>query len=109
MTSNGDRDFPPAFLRRCLQLAIPRPSLKKLETIINAHLGVDTMQDPDVGKLLNIFGSQRSEKESLLAIDQLLNAIYLASSAANVSPLEHTAIKEAVFRSLSESPQVGTI
>lgn len=109
MTSNGDRDFPPAFLRRCLQLAIPRPSLKKLETIINAHLGVDTMQDPDVGKLLNIFDSQRSEKESLLAIDQLLNAIYLASSAANVSPLEHTAIKEAVFRSLSESPQVGTI
>lgn len=109
MTSNGDRDFPPAFLRRCLQLAIPMPSLEKLETIIKAHLGENTMQDPDVGRLLNIFDSQRNEKASLLAIDQLLNAIYLASSAANVSPLEHTAIKEAVFRSLSESPQVGQI
>jgi MoxR-like ATPase len=109
MTSNGDRDFPPAFLRRCLQLAIPRPSREKLEMIIKIHFGLDPKQDAAVGELLSCFDTQRNEQQALLAIDQLLNAIYLARSAANVSPLEHAAIKDAVFRSLSESPQLGEV
>lgn len=109
MTSNGDRDFPPAFLRRCLQLAIPPPSREKLETIITVHLGLDPKLDPDIVELLNRFDDQRNVQQALLAIDQLLNAIYLTRSAVSVSPLEHAAIREAVFRSLSESPQVGIV
>jgi MoxR-like ATPase len=26
MTSNGERDFPPAFLRRCLRIEMPKPT-----------------------------------------------------------------------------------
>ena len=38
LTSNGERDFPPAFLRRCLRLMIPQPSAEKLARIVEAHL-----------------------------------------------------------------------
>ena len=39
LTSNGERDFPPAFLRRCVQLDLPQPDDKKLGRIVAAHLG----------------------------------------------------------------------
>lgn len=103
MTSNGDRDFPPAFLRRCLQLTITRPTKAKLESIITAHLGLEARQDPDVAKLLERFDSERDDQQALLAVDQLLNAIYLARSDAAVSPLDHEEILTSVFRSLSDS------
>ena len=37
MTSNGERDFPPAFVRRCLRIRMPDPDPNALKTIINAH------------------------------------------------------------------------
>lgn len=110
MTSNGDRDFPPAFLRRCLQLAIPweRRSVQ-LEAIIRQHLGVSPNDDPAVAELLRLFNERRSQTDATLAIDQLLNAIFLARSRAEVSPLDHQGIKEAIFRSLSEMPQAPSL
>ncbi len=38
-TSNGEREFPPAFLRRCVPLHLRRPELGHLEAIVRAHLG----------------------------------------------------------------------
>ena len=37
MTSNGERSFPPPFLRRCLRLDMKRPVRKDLERIVEAH------------------------------------------------------------------------
>ena len=37
MTSNGERDFPPPFLRRCLQLDMKRPERPDLVRIVAAH------------------------------------------------------------------------
>ncbi|WP_208346775.1 AAA family ATPase, partial [Aetokthonos hydrillicola] len=37
MTSNGERDFPQAFKRRCLRVTMPDPTKEELETIIKAH------------------------------------------------------------------------
>lgn len=37
MTSNGERDFPPAFLRRCLRVKMPDPDREALKTIVRAH------------------------------------------------------------------------
>lgn len=105
MTSNGERDFPPAFLRRCLQLTIPRPTRQKLEAIIRTHLKLDIEHENGIQELLDAFDTQRNEQQALLAVDQLLNAVYLARSISSVNPLEHAAIRTAVFRSLSESPQ----
>lgn len=108
MTSNGEREFPPAFLRRCLQLSIPWERREgQLESIVQQHLGQETIKDPNVSKLIEMFRSQRNRADATLAIDQLLNAIYLLQSRADVNPLEHEGIRTAIFRSLNEMPSGG--
>ena len=39
ITSNGEREFPPTFLRRSLQLRLPDPDADRLAAIVAAHLG----------------------------------------------------------------------
>ncbi len=110
MTSNGDREFPPAFLRRCLQLSIPWDRrATQLTAIIRQHLGISPQDDPAIADLLVMFNNRRAEADATLAIDQLLNAIFLARSRADVSPLNHESIKAAIFRSLSEMPQANPL
>lgn len=75
LTSNGERDFPPAFLRRCLRLDMAEPKKERLRQIVAAHLG-ETNTD-EVTKRIDQFMSQRTEGD--MATDQLLNAIYLVS------------------------------
>ena len=41
ITSNGEREFPAAFMRRCLRLALEPASPDKLARIVEAHLGAD--------------------------------------------------------------------
>ena len=38
ITSNGERELPPAFLRRCLRVDIPKPGTDQLSEIATAHL-----------------------------------------------------------------------
>jgi MoxR-like ATPase len=77
MTSNGERQFPAAFLRRCLRLQIEQPNQSKLEEIVKSYF--EQLSDKDnklIEELLNDFVDKREENN--LATDQLLNAIYLA-------------------------------
>lgn len=73
ITSNGERDFPPAFLRRCLRLDLPDPSEQRLRDIVAAHLGADALHQVD--DLIRVFLARRAPGE--LATDQLLNAAFL--------------------------------
>jgi MoxR-like ATPase len=75
LTSNGERDFPPAFLRRCLRLNIQEPSAEELTKIVVAHLGDDENIISQAQLLIEEFLLKR--KNGDLATDQLLNAIYL--------------------------------
>ena len=74
MTSNGERDFPPAFLRRCVRLEVSQPDSKRLEAIVRAHLGEQALAAS--ADLIEQFLQQRSSGE--LATDQLLNAIFVS-------------------------------
>jgi MoxR-like ATPase len=74
ITSNGEREFPPPFKRRCLQLELQVPSRARLEAIVRAHLGDEGVAQG--GSLIDLFISRRSDGD--LATDQLLNAIFLA-------------------------------
>lgn len=80
MTSNGERDFPAAFLRRCLQLRMPDPcdNVERLSAIVSAHLGVSAVRDADA--LIRNF-MDRAKDGEVLATDQLLNAIQLVMGA----------------------------
>ena len=77
MTSNGERDFPPAFLRRCVRLEIAEPDSQRLEAIVRAHLGEQALAAS--ADLIAQFLQRRTSGE--LATDQLLNAIFITMSS----------------------------
>ena len=79
ITSNGEREFPPAFLRRCLQLEMRPPTAEQLGMMVAAQFG-DT-SELDVRQLISDF-LQRSDRVGGLASDQLLNAVHLAAQLA---------------------------
>lgn len=78
ITSNGERDFPPAFLRRCLRLEMPQPGMQQLVSMVAAHFAEVPLSAQE---LINEFLSN-SERQGGLANDQLLNAMHLATSGA---------------------------
>ncbi|MFF7294940.1 AAA family ATPase [Streptomyces sp. NPDC008265] len=78
LTSNGERDFPAALLRRCIQLGLGQPGEKRLATMVRAHLGEEAAR---LGADLIREFLSRSQSE-LVAADQLLNAVYLTHYAS---------------------------
>lgn len=83
MTSNGERDFPPAFLRRCLRVEMPKPEKDDLYNIVEAHLTEELAKQVD--DLIQRFFDKTDKKAEILATDQLLNAVYLRKHGAEIS------------------------
>ncbi|MFF4258575.1 AAA family ATPase [Streptomyces sp. NPDC001663] len=94
ITSNGERDFPPAFLRRCIRLDLPMPDEDRLRAIVAAHLGPEII--PEVDDLLQAFLRRRAPGE--LATDQLLNAVFLRSGGID---LDADGLLDAVLHQLT--------
>ena len=98
MTSNGEREFPPAFLRRCLQLEMSLPDEDKLARIVTSHLSHEPKYKSQVEELIAEFIKRREQKD--IATDQLLNAIYLALK--DIEPLrDKDDLLNALWKSLS--------
>ncbi|ALO08317.1 MoxR-like ATPase [Streptomyces venezuelae] len=96
ITSNGERDFPPAFLRRCVRLELRQPDEEQLRKIVRMHLG-DGVDDV-ARDLIADFLERRESHSHDLATDQLLNAVHL-----RVSGVDFESMRETVLRSLAES------
>ncbi len=80
ITSNGERDFPPAFLRRCLRLETRAPNADQLAAMVASHL-----VDADGGhrlRLVQEFVDRSAAASGGLPADKLLDAVYLATSGA---------------------------
>lgn len=77
MTSNGEREFPAPFLRRCIRLTIEPPTPEELVNIVDAHLEkfLSTAAREEITKLVNQFVEDRTKQE--MSTDQLLNAVFL--------------------------------
>ncbi len=82
ITSNEERDFPPAFLRRCLRLEIKPPGPERLAAIVSAHIAADDSQpnSAEIEEIVQAFVRKRESGD--LATDQLLNAIFLSFNGA---------------------------
>ncbi|MDH6137506.1 MoxR-like ATPase [Kitasatospora sp. MAA4] len=93
ITSNGEREFPPAFLRRCLRLDLPQPDQERLRGIVRAHLGEQALAAAE--DLVEAFLRRRGQGE--LATDQLLNAVFLRTVGVE---MEAADLLETVYRSL---------
>jgi MoxR-like ATPase len=97
LTSNGERELPPAFLRRCLRLDIPVPAIDRLRQIVQAHLtNVDTRE---VEEMLKRFVDRR-DSGHVLATDQLLNAIFLVGQGKLPEGSEREDVLAALLREL---------
>jgi len=85
MTSNGEREFPPAFLRRCLRLRMQPPNPDKLRRIVAAHLSPEPQHQPSIDALIAEFLRRRDVDHKLLATDQLLHAVALTIAGVDLA------------------------
>lgn len=82
LTSNGERDFPPPFLRRCLRLNMYEPDKEQLTAIVQKHFenaqGTCDVPTTEIEQWIGTFLEKRKNKEQL-STDQLLNALYMVA------------------------------
>jgi len=98
ITSNGERDLPPAFLRRCLRLDVPQPDAERIRSIVAAHLG--DVKGTAVDELVDGF-LRRREEGRLIAIDQLLSAVRLVTAEPFPGDDDWEFVREALLRELN--------
>ena len=92
MTSNGEREFPLPFKRRCIQLEIKEPDQEELTKIVKAHLGDNLTQE--IETQIKKFVEKRGKGP--LATDQLLNVAFMLMN----KPLPNTEEKKAIIERL---------
>lgn len=108
MTSNGEREFPPAFLRRCVRVKMPDPDVKSLESIIEAHFGENTLYQnfkADISQLIEDF-LEENDRVTDRATDQLLNTIHLLVNGITAETLDKDKLKDLLFKRLSISDEL---
>lgn len=102
-TSNGEREFPPAFRRRCLSLDMPDPCAdeQRLTSVVRAHLNeyFDDARRADVERLIKDFVERAASER--LATDQLLNAVLLVVGRAGLGEDRKAQVLQAVTRPLA--------
>ncbi|MEU8880683.1 AAA family ATPase [Streptomyces hydrogenans] len=100
ITSNGERQFPPAFLRRCVRLDVSPPREDQLAAMVTAHFQDQTgRHDALVREFV-----ERSRDHGGLAADQLLNAVYLRSAGVRGDDKAWEELLDALWRRLSGAP-----
>ncbi|WP_371623087.1 MoxR family ATPase [Streptomyces sp. NBC_01116] len=102
MTSNEEREFPPAFLRRCIRLEIRQPDRAKLARLVAAHLPASEGPSEEVREqLIMEFLRKQDDDGAELANDQLLNAVRVAQSIWS-DPEERDLVRDHLMRPLNE-------
>ncbi|GAA2781084.1 AAA family ATPase [Streptomyces showdoensis] len=98
LTSNGERDFPAALLRRCIRLELEAPGEEQLGAMIEAHLGPDAAAaEPGlVDRFLD------REPGEVIATDQLLNALYLTQHAPRTERVTRERIADMLMQPLDQ-------
>ena len=101
MTSNGEREFPIPFKRRCIQLEIQEPDPTELTNIVKAHLDLGDNLTKDIEDTIKEFVEKRRKGQGILATDQLLNVVFMfINKPALDDPEEEAKEKEAIKKRL---------
>jgi len=97
MTSNGEKEFPSPFLRRCLRLEMQLPDTEEqLKKIVEAHFE-NVIESEILNNVITEFFKRQTKQD--LANDQLLNAAYLVLN--NIKVLEREKFIDVLWKSLS--------
>ncbi|WP_344831927.1 MoxR family ATPase [Actinocorallia longicatena] len=102
LTSNNEREFPPAFLRRCIQLHLEPPGPERLARIVAHRLGPDGARDSQA--LIRRFLDLQKERD--LATDQLLNALYISLNIGATEGPARTKLAEQLFQQLQNTAEL---
>jgi MoxR-like ATPase len=97
LTSNGERDFSPAFLRRCIRFTMPALTGDFLAGIVKAHFD----EVPEGARQLVEEFAERVESGEHLAVDQLLNAVTLLTGDRAPHGEQYEELRELLLRELS--------
>ncbi|MFJ8430746.1 hypothetical protein ACIQ9P_05555 [Kitasatospora sp. NPDC094019] len=103
LTSNGERDFPSALLRRCVRLEIRAPDEQRLAAMVAAHLGAETAAATETADLIAEFLRRQRQDGAELANDQLLSALLMAGRLLRTDQLGREAVRDVLLRPLNES------
>ena len=108
LTSNGEREFPAPFLRRCLRLDMPNPTGnlpqddneggKRLRRIVALHF--PRAEVKRAAAVIDHFVELAVDKSHQLATDQLLNAVYFAVEAHAKPAAERERVLDAMLKEL---------
>lgn len=98
ITSNGEREFSPAFLRRCIRLDVRMPTGAHLQQVLDAHLGGGSA-DGDAQKFVRAYEKEQ-EANRVVAVDQILALLYLHRRGGPAEISE--ALQKALLRELGE-------
>lgn len=108
LTSNGERDFPAAFLRRCIRVRVPEPTEEQLAAIVRAHLGADISErfSGEIRiRIVDFLDRGAKVRPAHLATDQLLNAIYVVTgSAAPHDKEQRQRVLDLLLKELTSDP-----
>ncbi|MFF4801662.1 AAA family ATPase [Streptomyces sp. NPDC001351] len=98
ITSNGEREFPAAFRRRCLPLEMRPPTREQLLGMVVSHFGVLPQgAEPLVDEFVS-----RIQSGGTHALDQLLNAIQLTATGTFRTDTKGRTLVEKLLRDLSK-------
>ncbi|MFF6835265.1 AAA family ATPase [Streptomyces sp. NPDC012438] len=102
LTSNAEREFPAAFLRRCVRLEVQPPDEHRLAAMVAAHLGGDAPAASARTELITEFLRRQREEGAALANDQLLNALLMAERGLWESDAGRQIVTDVLLRPLSD-------
>ncbi|MFI9344895.1 AAA family ATPase [Streptomyces sp. NPDC052773] len=98
ITSNGEREFPAAFRRRCLPLEMRVPTREQLLAMVEGHLG---MRPQGTEELVDLF-VQRVQAGGTHSLDQLLNAVHMTTAGGFQSDGHGVRLVEMLLRDLAK-------
>lgn len=103
MTSNDAREFPPAFLRRCLRLSLQQPdNVSDFYRILNQRFSPEVLSQMDepAKALITEFLRRIQTENYRLATDQLLNAVYLLLQGQDLNQTDRKTLLDSIFKSI---------
>ncbi|MFJ9054787.1 AAA family ATPase [Streptomyces sp. NPDC102409] len=103
LTSNAEREFPSAFLRRCVRLEISTPDEERLAAMVDAHLGESRESTEARAEVIAEFSRLQREEGAELANDQLLNALLMVERGLWKGTRGREIIESELMRPLNES------
>ncbi|MET8828513.1 AAA family ATPase [Streptomyces sp. NPDC004610] len=98
ITSNGEREFPAAFRRRCLPLEMRTPTRDQLLAMVEGHLG---LRPDGTEGLVDLF-VQRVQAGGTHSLDQLLNAVQMTTAGGFQADGDGRKLVEMLLRDLAK-------